>query len=200
MTHNIRRAVHPAGRPRGQGTSSSPRSCRAGRRKDAQPSSRRPGRIETRLHRRFRGRCRLGMRRVGRWRRLRPGNPREVRRRGRQRLRPTGDRDRIGYGIVWHDGSLLHPGGTGHPRPGSVNSSHRPGAQSSAAGSSRFLASFLVRSIVLPTCLGPVLGLFIPHAAISETSSNCWKFSVISVSSSLACVVERPSRTFWMAA
>ena len=40
----------------------------------------------------------------------------------------------------------------------------------------------------------------IPHAAISETSSNCWKFSVISVSSSLACVVERPSRTFWMAA
>jgi hypothetical protein len=39
----------------------------------------------------------------------------------------------------------------------------------------------------------------IPHAAISETSSNCWKFSVISVSSSLACVVERPSITSWMA-
>jgi hypothetical protein len=40
----------------------------------------------------------------------------------------------------------------------------------------------------------------IPYAAISETSSNCWKFSVISVSSCLACVVERPSRTSWMAA
>ncbi len=52
-------------------------------------------------------------------------------------------------------------------------------------------------STALPVAV--VIGI-IPHAAMSETSSNCWKFSVISVSSCLACVVERSSRTSWMAA
>ena len=42
--------------------------------------------------------------------------------------------------------------------------------------------------------------LAIPYAAMSETSSNCWKLSVISVFSCSAWVVERPSRISWMAA
>ena len=41
---------------------------------------------------------------------------------------------------------------------------------------------------------------FIPYAAMSETSSNRWNLSVISDFSFSAWVVERPSRTSWMAA
>jgi hypothetical protein len=40
----------------------------------------------------------------------------------------------------------------------------------------------------------------IPYAAISETSSNCWKLSVISVFSFSEWVVERPSMFSWIAA
>ena len=39
----------------------------------------------------------------------------------------------------------------------------------------------------------------IPHAAMSETSSNCWKLSVISVFSRSAWVVESPSMVSSMA-
>src|SRR5277367_2927813 len=35
----------------------------------------------------------------------------------------------------------------------------------------------------------------IPHAAMSETSSNCWKLSVIRVASPSACLVDKPSCT-----
>jgi len=42
--------------------------------------------------------------------------------------------------------------------------------------------------------------LVIPQAAISETSSNSWKLSVISVFSCSACTVGRPSMVSWMAA
>jgi hypothetical protein len=38
------------------------------------------------------------------------------------------------------------------------------------------------------------------HAAMSETSLNCWKLSVISVFRGSAWVVGRPSRISWMAA
>ncbi len=41
---------------------------------------------------------------------------------------------------------------------------------------------------------------FIPYAAMSETSSNCWKFSVINEASCWEYVVDKPSRTSWMAA
>jgi hypothetical protein len=41
--------------------------------------------------------------------------------------------------------------------------------------------------------------LDILYAARSETSSNTWKFSVISDFRWLACFVGMPSRTFWMA-
>ena len=44
----------------------------------------------------------------------------------------------------------------------------------------------------------PVCGV-IPHAAISETSANCWKLSVIRVFSPSAWVVESPSRVSSMA-
>ena len=40
----------------------------------------------------------------------------------------------------------------------------------------------------------------IPYAAMSETSSNCWKFSVINEASCWEYVVDKPSRTSWMAA
>ena len=40
----------------------------------------------------------------------------------------------------------------------------------------------------------------IPQAAISETSSNSWKLSVISVFSCSACTVGRPSMVSWMVA
>ena len=40
----------------------------------------------------------------------------------------------------------------------------------------------------------------IPYAAKSETSSNVWNLSVISVFSCSAWIVERPSRVSWMAA
>jgi predicted RecB family nuclease len=43
-------------------------------------------------------------------------------------------------------------------------------------------------------------GGIIPHAAMSETSSNCWKLSVISVASPSACLDDKPSCTSWMAA
>ena len=42
--------------------------------------------------------------------------------------------------------------------------------------------------------------LFIPYAAMSATSSNCWKLSVINEASASAYLVVRPSRTSWMAA
>jgi hypothetical protein len=41
---------------------------------------------------------------------------------------------------------------------------------------------------------------YIPYAAMSETSSNCWKFSVINEASCWEYVVDKPSRTSWMAA
>ena len=41
---------------------------------------------------------------------------------------------------------------------------------------------------------------FIPYAAMSATSSNCWKLSVINEASASAYLVVRPSRTSWMAA
>jgi hypothetical protein len=40
----------------------------------------------------------------------------------------------------------------------------------------------------------------IPYAAMSETSSNCWKFSVINEASCWEYLVDKPSRTSWMAA
>jgi hypothetical protein len=40
----------------------------------------------------------------------------------------------------------------------------------------------------------------IPYAAMSDTSLNCWKLSVISVFSRSACLVGRPSMVSWMAA
>ena len=40
----------------------------------------------------------------------------------------------------------------------------------------------------------------IPYAAMSETSSNCWKLSVINEASCWEYLVDKPSRTSWMAA
>ena len=40
----------------------------------------------------------------------------------------------------------------------------------------------------------------IPYAAMSDTSLNCWKLSVIKVFSCSACLVGRPSIVSWMAA
>jgi hypothetical protein len=40
----------------------------------------------------------------------------------------------------------------------------------------------------------------IPHAAMSGTSSNCWKLSAISVASPSAYLVDKPSCASWMAA
>ena len=40
----------------------------------------------------------------------------------------------------------------------------------------------------------------IPYAVMSETSSNCWKFSVINEASCSEYLVDTPSRTSWMAA
>jgi hypothetical protein len=49
--------------------------------------------------------------------------------------------------------------------------------------------------------LGSVLeNCLIPYAAKSETSSNVWNLSVISVFSCSAWIVGRPSRVCWMAA
>ena len=42
--------------------------------------------------------------------------------------------------------------------------------------------------------------VYIPYAAMSETSSNCWKFSVINEASCSEYLVDTPSRTSWMAA
>src|SRR5271157_4658777 len=42
--------------------------------------------------------------------------------------------------------------------------------------------------------------LDIPYAAMSETSANCWKFSVINEASCWEYLVDKPSRTSWMAA
>jgi hypothetical protein len=47
---------------------------------------------------------------------------------------------------------------------------------------------------------GDELEYHIPHAAMSETSSNSWKLSVISVFSRSAWVVGRPSRVSLIAA
>ena len=41
---------------------------------------------------------------------------------------------------------------------------------------------------------------YIPYAAMSETSSNCWKLSVINEASCWEYLVDKPSRTSWMAA
>ncbi len=38
------------------------------------------------------------------------------------------------------------------------------------------------------------------YAAMSETSSNCWKFSVINEASCWEYLVDKPSRASWMAA
>ena len=43
-------------------------------------------------------------------------------------------------------------------------------------------------------------GQEIPYAAMSETSANCWKFSVINEASCWEYLVDKPSRTSWMAA
>ena len=47
---------------------------------------------------------------------------------------------------------------------------------------------------------GLVNALAILYAAMSATSSNCWKLSVINEASGSAYLVVRPSRTSWMAA
>jgi hypothetical protein len=39
----------------------------------------------------------------------------------------------------------------------------------------------------------------IPYAAMSETSSNCWKFSVISEAIFSECTVDRPAKTYSIA-
>ena len=46
----------------------------------------------------------------------------------------------------------------------------------------------------------PVTSVAIPYAAMSETSSNCWKLSVINEASCWEYLVDKPSRTSWMAA
>ena len=58
----------------------------------------------------------------------------------------------------------------------------------------------LWRTSVTDAGLVHLKGLIILHAAISETSSNCWKLSVISDFRLSAWVVESPSRTSSMAA
>ncbi len=48
----------------------------------------------------------------------------------------------------------------------------------------------------IPTLLSQI----IPYAAMSETSSNCWKLSVINEASCWEYLVDTPSRTSWIAA
>ena len=58
----------------------------------------------------------------------------------------------------------------------------------------------LIEKLLLNEAAGRHTVCFIPYAAMSETSSNCWKFSVIYEASCWEYLVDKPSRTSWMAA
>ena len=57
-----------------------------------------------------------------------------------------------------------------------------------------------MRELMLWQAAGPGMTFHIPYAAMSETSSNCWKLSVINEASCSEYLVDTPSRTSWMAA